>query len=113
MRINHVTLLVADRGKAEEFYAGVLGLEKEERSGHLWIKVGEQYVHLTENSGPVAGDSFYHFAIEIENLPGYLEQIGCRGAEVFDVALERTQGFVRDPDGNLIEFIDEKNNFFK
>lgn len=113
MKINHVTLLVKDKQRSKKFYTEVLGFEKKESDNCLWIKIGDQYIHITENSGgPVTG-TFYHFAIEIDDLPLYLEKLKEKGVEVFDFSEDKLQYFIRDIDGNLIEFIDAGNIFFK
>lgn len=111
MRINHVTLLVRDKEASKRFYADVLGLSIREDKG-LWVRVGEQYLHLTDSSGaPVVG-TFYHFAIEMENLPDFLQGLQRKGVAVSHPDDGR-QNFIRDPDGNLIELIDANDNFFK
>lgn len=52
MFINHVTVLVTDKKHAEEFYVGKLGLEPVRvGKSSLWIKVGDQFIHITDNSG--------------------------------------------------------------
>lgn len=111
MRINHVTLLVDDKKRAKKFYTKVLGFRKKEKDGHLWIKVGdEQYIHLTQNSGKPRPDTFYHFAIEIDNLEEYLRKLEVKEVKIIKIG---HQNFIKDLDGNLIEFVDSKDNFFK
>jgi len=113
MRINHITLLVKDKQKAEDFYTKVLGFDKKESEDYLWIKIGDQYIHITDKSGRPVKNTFYHFAIEVDDLFEYVKKIRSRGADVFDFSKSRLQSFIKDPDGNLIEFIDTKDNFFK
>ena len=123
--INHVTLLVKDKKATETFFTEVLGLEKYDAGGHLWIKVGEQFIHITDNSGEPRGNNFYHFAIEIEDVVKYAKEIANRGVKVFDfddnqneisVNLEFDKPdrhfFFRDLDGNLIELVDANNQIF-
>ena len=68
--------------------------------------------------------SFRHFAIEIEGLLPYLKELINKGIEIFDLGnnLEKINSdlekenrnyFCEDPSGNLIEFIDSNNRFFK
>ena len=124
--VNHITILTSNKEKAEKFYIDTLGFEKVSKGNHLWIKVGNQYIHITDNSGKPNKDTFYHFAIEIENLKEYLEEIVKKGVSVFDLDerqnkilvnsdfnKDRRNYFINDLDGNLIEFIDSKNGFFK
>lgn len=125
MFINHVTVLVSDKKRSEDFYVHALGLKKHAVGESLWVAVGSQFIHITQNSGPSVAGTFYHFAIGIENFEEYLKQIIEKGVDVFDVDSDnqptrinveldapRRLFFTRDPDGNLIEFIDSKNPFF-
>jgi len=105
--------LVSDKTKAIDFYSNILDLcpVKITNGKHYWIDLGnESYLHLTDNSGKPNPENFNHFALEIENLGDYIEKIKNNGANVDD---SNGQCFVRDPDGNLIEFIDSNNSFFK
>jgi catechol 2,3-dioxygenase-like lactoylglutathione lyase family enzyme len=127
MNINHVTLLVEDKARAEAFYTKTLGFERQEGLGSAtWIKIGDQFIHLTSNSGMPVSQTFYHFCIAIDGLKEYLEQLIAKGVDVFDLDADQNQirtnadldisvrqFFIRDPDGNLIEFCDAKNPFFK
>ncbi len=123
--INHVTVLVRDKQKAEEFYTHTLGFEKVNVNNRLWIKIGKQYIHLTNNSGNPHIHSFHHFALAIENLQEQLTQLVAKGLEVFDLDADRRkimvntnfetpqrQFFIHDFDGNLIEFIDASNPYY-
>jgi catechol 2,3-dioxygenase-like lactoylglutathione lyase family enzyme len=126
MYINHVTVLVSDKKRSEEFYTKVLGFEKQHDIGNaLWIKIGEQFVHISVNSGAPMPGTFYHFAIAIEDMKTYLQGLIAKGIDVFDLDTDQhqirvnedldvqiRQFFVRDPDGNLIEFCDVADPFF-
>lgn len=109
MKINHVTILVKNRQKALEFYSGVLGLKKKNVKGHVWLEVGNSYLHLTENSGQPVSDTFYHFAISTD-LDNVRKKLVSRNVEFQD---KSSQIFLRDPNGNLVEFVDENDLFFK
>ena len=124
--INHVTVLVNDKEKAVKFYSDVLGLEVFPVGKSTWMKLGNQFLHVTQNSGKSISDSFYHFAIEVDSFKGYIKSLIDRGAEVFgldqdlkkilintDLDNPTRQFFVKDPDGNLIEIVDSQNPFFK
>lgn len=125
IKINHVTILVKDKEKAERFYGEILGLEKINIGESLWIKIGDQFIHITNNSGAPVLNTFYHFAVEFENLQTVVKDIMAKGIDVFDLDdklqpfyvnanLDREirHFFVRDYDGNLIELIDAKNKFY-
>ena len=127
-QLNHVTVLVTDKKRAEAFYCGILGLEAHsfgEGGKHLWVRVGTQYVHLTDNSGSPRPGSFDHFAIGYDDFEILLGELVTKGVEVFDMDEnaeavhinekldeKNRQFFVRDPDGNLIEIFDLHNAYF-
>lgn len=124
--INHVTIVVRDKNEAENFYFNVLGLEKLCIGKLLWVKVGNQYIHINENPNVRTTKSFHHFAIEVEDLKSYLGNLMDKGIEVFDLGdnLEKINinsdlgkdnrnYFIEDPSGNILEFIDSSNQFFK
>ncbi|PLX27246.1 hypothetical protein C0583_04390 [Candidatus Parcubacteria bacterium] len=126
MKINHITILVSDRLKAADFYSNLLEMEVVERGKSRWIKIGDQYLHLAQDSGDPIKDSFYHFCVSINNLSDYLKRIIAKKVEVYDIDdnmqktdinenldREKRQFFINDQDGNMIELIDENNNFFK
>ena len=122
--INHVTLLVKNKVETEKFFTQLLGLEKYDAGGRLWIRVGEKFLHISENSGDPGRNTFYHFAIEVENVVECAREIAAKGVKVFDLddneqeVLVNTefdkpirQFFLKDPDGNLIELVDINNQF--
>jgi len=113
MKINHVTLLVSNKKQSEKFYIESLGFSKKEVGEHLWIDIGEQYIHLTQNSGKPVTDTFYHFAIEVDDLFAYVEKLKEKGVSILNFSENKMQIFIKDPDGNMIEFIDSKDKFFK
>jgi len=125
IKINHVTILVKDKSKAEMFYTEILGLEKVIVGRSLWIRVGPQFIHISENSGSTRSESFYHFAIEFENVAEFAKELVAKGVSVFDLDNEMKQilineefekpkrlFFVRDPDDNMIELAEANNPFF-
>lgn len=119
MRLNHVTILVNDKKKAEKFYTEILGLKKFERDGKLWIRIGDQFIHITANSGEPAPGTFYHFGIEIKGLKEFIDRLMGNKIKVLDINLKPIKRvdvsrnyFIRDPDGNLLEFIESGNKFF-
>jgi catechol 2,3-dioxygenase-like lactoylglutathione lyase family enzyme len=124
--INHVTVLVEDKEKAVKFYSEVLGLQTFPVGKSTWMKVGNQFLHITKASGKTVSNSFYHFAIEVDSFKEYIDNLIGKGVEVFelDESLNKImvnneldnptrQFFVHDPDGNLIEIINCESSFFK
>jgi catechol 2,3-dioxygenase-like lactoylglutathione lyase family enzyme len=125
VKINHVTLLVKDKVVSEKFFTEILGLEKYDAGGRLWIKIGDQFIHITSASGDPGRNNFYHFAILVEDAASCAKEIAAKGIRVFDLDDDqneilvnsefdkpRRQYFFKDPDDNLLELIDEDNNFF-
>lgn len=112
MKINHITILVKDNKAAAKYYEEILELGKIKLSGenHYWISIGDIYLHLAAKSGEPIQNTFYHFAIEIDDLPAYLDKIKSRGVEIRQ---DGKQFFIHDLDGNMIELIDSKTDFFK
>ncbi|QQS38515.1 VOC family protein [Candidatus Woesebacteria bacterium] len=124
--INHVTIVVNDKSKAQYFYCDLLGLEKKVIGKSLWVKVGNQYIHINENPNQIRKNTFHHFAITIEGLIPFLQNLISKGVRVFDtddgtsmkdtntnLDCPKRNYFAYDPSGNLVEFIDSTNNFFK
>ena len=123
--INHITVVVKNKEEASEFYFNKLGFEKVMVGKSLWAKVGSQYIRINEKIDKKPLITFSHFAVELDNLKSYLEDLIKKGIEVFDldedlekidinINLEKPTRsfFAYDPSGNMIEFIDESNIFF-
>jgi len=116
MKIDHITYFGGDIEETKEFYGNILGLEVQKNDGKLWVKVGDEYIiHLSSSPEAKTGGKC-HFAITEDSVLDRAKRIKERGVEVFDlvdgqkITLERIdpeikQFFVRDPAGNLIEFI--------
>ncbi|MBN1263441.1 MAG: VOC family protein [Candidatus Pacebacteria bacterium] len=126
MRINHITILVSNRLKSAKFYSEILGLEIAEKGKSRWIKIGDQYLHLAQDSGKPIKGSFYHFCIEVKNVIDFVKKLISKGVDVFDLNDElnkvnvnqnldrkHRQFFINDPDGNMIELCDKNNEYFK
>jgi len=103
VRIEHVTLLVKDRAATLEFFKDKLGFEHKFVGPHAWVIVGNQFVHITEDSGVPRSDTFYHFCIERDDISQYSTLLRQRNVEIIDEN-EGVSFFVKDLDGNLIEF---------
>lgn len=124
--INHVTVVVKDKTRAAEFYFRKLGLERMDVGKSLWVRVGNQYIHINENPNMEIKKTFAHFGIAVENLPEYLRMLKEKDVDFFDLTndLEKfdvnenyerpgRSFFIEDPFGNLIEILDIANHFFK
>ena len=112
--LQHVSVPSTDLNRSELFYCDQLGFERIPRPPFavegIWLAAGEGLsVHITRSPHAHTELAFHHFAIEVSDLQGALEHLTALG-----IAYERgdyvagagKQAWLRDPDGNLIEFIE-------
>ena len=121
-RLGHLALRVADMEKALDFYCAKLGLKRafnlDSPSGEPWIvylKVAEgQFIELFYGgTEPVlltqSSIGFNHLCLEVADIQETAERMRQQGVRL-DVEPKRGmdhnwQCWVRDPDGNRIEFM--------
>jgi glyoxylase I family protein len=122
--LHHASIMASDAVKAAQFYCGLLGLQPLPRPDGpikgFWLQVGDAQVHivegkvetppLTEHRKAMEGRGLAgHFALEVEDASAAGEFLTQAGYPPLGELLERPNGsksvFVRDPDGNLVEFI--------
>lgn len=109
---HHFSLLTRDLDKAAVFYDEVLGLKRKPRpnfsSRGIWYDVAGQELHLIES--PVVPDCHEgHPALEVADIRAAVAACLVGGATVQQDTFTRSHddslsAFVRDPDGNLLEF---------
>ncbi len=115
-RIHHVSLLVADTGRALAFYKDILGLEMASRPDlgfpGAWLQVGAQQIHLLEltNPDPVAGRPEHggrdrHVAFAVDDLAALNQRLDTAGIPYTRSRSGRPAIFCRDPDGNAVELV--------
>ncbi|MGE0082243.1 MAG: VOC family protein [Thiohalomonadaceae bacterium] len=115
-RIHHVSLLVADSGRALGFYRDVLGLEVAPRPElgfpGVWLQVGAQQIHLLElpNPDPVAGRPEHggrdrHVAFAVDDLDAITARLETARIPYTRSRSGRPAIFCRDPDGNAVELV--------
>jgi glyoxylase I family protein len=98
----------------------VLGLEEPPRPDlgipGAWLSVGgDLQLHLLENPerAPAGADHRLsiadpHFALWINDVPALVEELRGKGLEVLENkpgGASFQQAFIKDPDGNMVEFI--------
>jgi glyoxylase I family protein len=116
LHFHHVSLLVADTGRALAFYCDVLGLAPVPRPElgfpGAWLGVGAHQIHLLElpNPDPVAGRPDHggrdrHLALALDDLPALVTRLEAAGIPYTRSRSGRAAVFCRDPDGNALEFI--------
>lgn len=119
--LNHVSITVTDVAKAREFYTGLLGLEEIPRPAFnfpgIWYSLGNGLsLHIILNDELVRPAverekieaRYPHFALWTDDCDATAERINQLGLvcrDVFSGPTGLRQVFVKDPDGNMVEFI--------
>ncbi len=118
-RLHHVNVMVDDLAAADEFYAGVLGLERNPTPDlgfpAQFFGVGEgQEIHVNELRD--VRPERAHFCLRVADFDEVFRRVRERGAIETDTwgKVRRLPGgamqmFVRDPAGNLIEISCEED----
>lgn len=116
--IDHVSMIVADTGRALTFYHDLLGLEIDPARPALpfagvWLKLGERALHLLElpnpdpsEGRPEHGGRDRHLAVRVADLDGLRSRLEAAGIHYSLSRSGRRALFCRDPDGNALEFIE-------
>ena len=122
--INHVTILVKNKEISRNFYTNILGFNSRiVANKHLWIILGNQYIHVSTGEVSTKPNSFYHFAINIQDFKQYIQGLLENKVVLFkfdndnrrvpiSIGEDLSNCFLEDPDGNLLELVDIKNEFF-
>lgn len=116
LAIHHLSLLVADTGRALEFYRDLLGLPVIERPElgfpGAWLAIGDGQLHLLElpNPDPLVGRPGHvgrdrHLALTVQGLERLEEKLVQAAIPVTRSKSGREAIFCRDPDGNGVELI--------
>jgi glyoxylase I family protein len=116
----HVSLLVSDTARALEFYCGVLGLAQCDTRPDLgypgaWLELGGQQIHLLElpNPDPTEGRPAHggrdrHTAIYVQDFDLLRAALTAHAIHYTLSRSGRRALFCRDPDGNALEFIEQR-----
>ena len=119
--LSHVSVTVTDVTKARDFYTGVLGFQEIPRPAFdfpgIWYSLGgDLQLHIILNDQLVrpAGERerivarYPHFALWTEDVDGTarrFEELGLTCRDVISGPTGLRQVFIKDPDGNMIEFL--------
>jgi catechol 2,3-dioxygenase-like lactoylglutathione lyase family enzyme len=119
--LSHVSVTVTDVTKARDFYSGVLGFQEIPRPAFdfpgIWYSLGgDLQLHIILNDQLVRPAverekiiaRYPHFAVWTDDCDETAEKITALGLSTRDVISGPTglrQVFVKDPDGNMVEFI--------
>lgn len=111
-RIDHVAIDITDVDRSKAFYGGVLGLPEIPRPesfdfGGAWYQIGPEVLHLVSRSNAYA-PAPHHYCLSVKDISSAAKVIESAGYEiVWDTRYKITgidRFFVRDPDGNRVEF---------
>ncbi len=117
--IDHCSLIVADTGKALEFYKGILGLEVDESRPDLgypgaWLQVGCNQIHLLEvpnpdsvENRPEHGGRDHHVALQVKDLELLIKRLEAANLAYSKSKSGRAALFCRDFDGNAVELVEK------
>jgi catechol 2,3-dioxygenase-like lactoylglutathione lyase family enzyme len=115
----HFTIPVKDLDRSEKFYAETLGFTKVARTERIvFMRAGADFFNLTYSENPItqnaAGRHEIHsaFVVTPHVYEDVLKALPAKGVEIFKEEDRRVgvfvgrSAYIRDPDGNVIEFID-------
>jgi catechol 2,3-dioxygenase-like lactoylglutathione lyase family enzyme len=115
----HFTIPVKDLDRSEKFYTAVLGFQKIGRTDRIvFLRAGEDYFNLTYSENPITtnadGRHEIHSAFRVTHqaYDEALKILPEKGVEIFKQEDRRSgvfvgrSAYIRDPDNNVIEFID-------
>lgn len=120
-RLHHVSLIVENTEQALAFYCDCLGLSVVDGRPELgypgaWLDVGSgQQIHLLELENPDSvterpehGGRDRHTAFHVKSLNSLIKILELHKILYTMSKSGRAALFCRDPDGNALEFIEEK-----
>ncbi len=114
---HHFSIDVKDIEVSRDLYSGLLGLPEIERPDFglpgIWYQAGPVQLHLIQvpdgvevgTPPPALTPLAAHIAFEVADYDHVCERLEEAGLEMFARGAEVGQIFVRDPDGNTVEFI--------
>lgn len=108
--VQHVSINVTDLDRASSFYIDKLGLAALPRPElgveGIWLGAGDQEIHLIVSNDPTRAPG-QHFAFGVDDLDGTVEQLqsmDIKVSTVNEIPNGARQCFIKDPEGNLLEF---------
>jgi catechol 2,3-dioxygenase-like lactoylglutathione lyase family enzyme len=117
----HFTIPVKNLDRSEKFYTEMLGFEKVGRTERIvFLRAGDDFFNLTYSENPInpnAGDRHeIHSAFRLtpQAYDEALKLLPAKGIAIFKQEERRAgvfvgrSAYIRDPDSNVIEFIDLK-----
>ena len=122
-KLVHFTIPVKDLDRSEKFYTDMLGFQKVRRNEHMvFMRTGTDHFVLTKSHTPIdpnpGDDSAIHtaFLVDADHWDEAVSFLKSKGVKVIKEE-DRRKGtfhgrsaYFHDPDRNVIEFIDLKND---
>ncbi len=115
----HFTIPVKNLDRSEKFYTEILGFKKIGRTDRIvFMQAGDDYFNLTFSENPIAANAGNRheihsaFRVTPQTYEEVLKVMPAKGIEIFKQEDRRAgvfvgrSAYIRDPDGNVIEFID-------
>lgn len=124
MKLDHISIIVKDVEKSEEFYKNILHLKEVPTPWGentplpaVFFDLGNKLeLHVTEYNAEIKLHKFLHFAFTVNDFDGYLELLNEKGIEYgefsgknqkFQTRIDGVrQIYFQDPDGYWIEVND-------
>jgi glyoxylase I family protein len=123
--LHHASLLVSNLDQAVDFYHGILRLPLDDSRPDLgypgaWLRLGSRQLHLMQLPAPapvrgrVPGEPGHggrdrHIAMTVSDLDSLMERL-AEAAIPFTLSRSgRRALFCRDPDGNALEFVEQRD----
>ena len=117
----HFTIPVKNLDRSEKFYTETLGFRKIARTDRIvFLRAGDDYFNLTYSENPITTNPGNRheihsaFRLTPQAYDEALKLLPAKGVEIFKQE-DRREGvfvgrsaYIRDPDNNVIEFIDLK-----
>jgi YD repeat-containing protein len=114
-RINHVSIVANDLEESARFYEELFGMERVATAKFpsgpvLWLKLGEQQLHLFESDEDDPTPR-HHFGMDVDDFEAVyakVKELGVLSTDAFGASLRShpagwVQLYLRDPAGNLVE----------
>jgi len=114
----HATILVADLGRARDFYEQIFGFKPSPARPEMsyegvWYEFGSQQLHLMQLPNPEAGlqrplngGRDRHIAFAVDDLAALITKLDGAGVQYNLSKTGRRALFCRDPDDNALEFVE-------
>ena len=119
-QIQHCSLVVQSLERAAAFYRDILGLTEIEIPSTFkpaglnvrWFRLGCQQIHILLGT-EIQPLSQQHMALQVDDAPAARLWMKEKGIETEEAILipGADRFFLRDPDGNLIEIIEWKEEY--